>query len=88
MMLLVGKVDCFLAELTITEHPLCTRLCAGHQEDRGALVHVFIHLSASHLLTTCCVSASEPGDRDSERSKIRLMSVRSSQSFGGKQRSK
>lgn len=88
MMLPMGKVDCFLVEQTITERALCTRLRVGHQEDRGALVHASIVLSASHLLTTCCVPASGPGGGDRERSKIRWMCVRNSQCFGGKRRSK
>lgn len=77
-----------LLEQKIAEQPVCARPRAGYQEDRSALVHAFVYLSANYLLTTWCMSASRPGGGDTERNEIRVIFLGNSRSFGGKQRSR
>ena len=70
-MLLMKTVD-HLLEQTPTKQPLCAQPYAGYQEDRGS----HLHLSLSHSLATCSMSAS--GHKEEEN---RLMSLGNSQSF-------
>ena len=49
---------------------------------------IYLLLLVIYLLTSWCMLASGPGGGDTERTKIRLMCLVNSWSFGGKQRIK